>query len=95
MINLKLGPDQTSEQVALEAPAYPYGTRIELEGEHLSQIDKEIEVGEFVEIRGIAEVVSHNVNQGENSESESMGFQLVEIEVMRKEGGDAASVLYD
>ena len=93
MINLKSKVSE-EEAVEMESPAYPWGTRISLEDEHLEALGLNLSVGDSVTIQAVAEVVEHSQHESEDHEHISMSFQITDIDMSKGESLDASDVLY-
>jgi hypothetical protein len=97
MINLKnkvSDDDHGLPTEVMEAPAYPWGTQITLEDEHIEALGLDLSVGDSVTIQAVAKVVEQSQNESENHSHTSVSFQITEIDMSRGESLDASDVLY-
>lgn len=93
MINLKREPGENEDVMMADDSLYPYGTRIDLEDEHLAALSIDPEVGQEVTIKAKAVVVGRNEHESEDHKHESVSFQITDIEVSGATQ-DAAETLY-
>lgn len=97
MINLKLTKSEKESEcdIGMDDNPYPYGTRINIDDEHLAALNLNAKIGDTVEIRAKAEVVSMSAHEDADADKphKSMSFQLTDIEV-KKPGKSPMAVLY-
>jgi hypothetical protein len=94
----KAGKSTMLGEPKMDAPEYPYGLRISLDGESMKKLamPEGCKVGDKLPMMAMVEVVSMSEHQGEGDKEprRSLDLQITDMEMGGPEGTDKASRLY-
>lgn len=87
----------TEPSIAADAPRYPWGLSISIDGDALERLGIEDlpEVGESLQLRALVEVTSTSINESQTEQRRSLGLQITAmcLEPAPKKS-DASETLY-
>ncbi|EPL6453040.1 capsid staple protein [Providencia hangzhouensis] len=98
MVNLKTSTEtfENANGVKETRDEYPYGLTLYLDNETLEKLGVSIpDVGESIELSGIAKVKSKSTNEREGKKSMSVDLQITDLALGSGDTKSAADVLFD